>query len=353
MRKDRNINLDIIRCIAVISVIAVHFFKNIDFYEEVVIGKRMCCMLVVRNLLMICVPLFIILTGYLMCKKELSKKYYKGIGKTIEIYVLAEICILFFKKFYLKEDVGVKSGILGILGVTTADYSWYVEMYIGLFILIPFLNVLYAGLKLRKEKVVLIFTFLLCTTIPSLFNIFGWSVFPDWWIKIYPFTYYFIGAYIREYPPKMGIFKNAIILILTAFGFGVFGVYRSYGDIPEWAAYNDWGGVPNVVNSILVVMLILQIKTEKIPRWIRMIIMKISELSFGIYLLSYILDVLVYAKLRSYVPEIAMRMEWIIVTVPLVFIGSTILSQVLHWIVDIRKRSIGYVRLNVLKKGKI
>lgn len=33
---------------------------------------------------MVCVPLFIMLTGYLMCQKELNKKYYKGIIKTLQ-----------------------------------------------------------------------------------------------------------------------------------------------------------------------------------------------------------------------------------------------------------------------------
>ena len=73
MMKKRNINLDIIRSIAVFSVLSVHFFLNNGFYTEIIKGKRMLVMFTMRKAFMICVPLFAILTGYLMNKKILSK----------------------------------------------------------------------------------------------------------------------------------------------------------------------------------------------------------------------------------------------------------------------------------------
>ena len=81
MQKERNINLDLIRTVAVISVISVHFFLNSGFYSLPLLGKTMYISTVFRTLFMICVPLFLLLTGYLMNKKELSKKYYGGIKK--------------------------------------------------------------------------------------------------------------------------------------------------------------------------------------------------------------------------------------------------------------------------------
>ena len=39
--KKRNINLDMIRVIAVFSVLSVHFFLHNGFYEEIVVGKRL------------------------------------------------------------------------------------------------------------------------------------------------------------------------------------------------------------------------------------------------------------------------------------------------------------------------
>lgn len=70
LHKKRNINIDLIRCCAIFAVISVHFFRNNGFYTEPVIGWRMYLMVFMRTTFMICVPLFLLITGYLMNRKE-------------------------------------------------------------------------------------------------------------------------------------------------------------------------------------------------------------------------------------------------------------------------------------------
>ena len=54
----------------------------------------MLAMTIMREFFMICVPLFITLSGYLLCKKELSVKYYSRIWGILITYVLASLlCI--------------------------------------------------------------------------------------------------------------------------------------------------------------------------------------------------------------------------------------------------------------------
>ena len=78
MKKEREINLDIIRCLAVIGVLGVHFFLNTSYYQTPITNKRMVFMTGIRTILMCCVPLFLLHTGYLMSrKKEISIHYYK------------------------------------------------------------------------------------------------------------------------------------------------------------------------------------------------------------------------------------------------------------------------------------
>ena len=72
----RNLNADLIRCVAVFSVISVHFLLNGGFYKQEVCGIPMLVMCMYRSFFMTCVPLFLILTGYLMGRKKLSKGYY-------------------------------------------------------------------------------------------------------------------------------------------------------------------------------------------------------------------------------------------------------------------------------------
>jgi surface polysaccharide O-acyltransferase-like enzyme len=85
--KQRNVNLDIIRCVAVLFVLSVHALSDLGFYDFTCTGKRMLVLCMLRVIFMSCVPLFMMLTGYLMNQKTLSLKYYKGIN---EYYGAAE-----------------------------------------------------------------------------------------------------------------------------------------------------------------------------------------------------------------------------------------------------------------------
>ena len=40
-----------------------------------------------------------------------------------------------------------------------------------------------------------------------------YNLIPDWWINIYPLTYYFIGCYLKEYQIKMKKHNNKYIRI--------------------------------------------------------------------------------------------------------------------------------------------
>ena len=59
--------------------------------------------------------------------------------------------------------------ILSILDFSADSYAWYIEMYIGLFLIIPFLNILWNNLNDVGRKW-LIITLLGLTALPSLLN---------------------------------------------------------------------------------------------------------------------------------------------------------------------------------------
>ena len=217
----------------------------------------MYIMTLMRTAFMVCVPLFLLLTGYLMNKKELSKKYYLGIIKTLAIYLLASIACLIFRKFYMVSkfqmtDYSFKESIFKILDFSAAPYSWYVSMYVGLFLVIPFLNLIYKGLKSKKQKIILICTLVFLVAAPTLFNIFdfitpGWwtqpklsnkynKLIPDWWGSIYPIMYYFIGAFLSEFKPKIKKSYNILFFLYAVVIFGSFNYYRSTGATFVWRA---------------------------------------------------------------------------------------------------------------------
>lgn len=344
--QSRNASMDIIRIVAAFTVLSVHFFLHNGFYGNIVQGVPMYIMVLMRTLFSVCVPLFMILTGYLMSHKTLSRKYYSGISKTLIVFVLATLACMIFKAVHDNEPLSLKSFILGTLDFTGANYSWYIEMYIGLFLLVPFLNLAYNKLKNKRQKQVLVLTLVFLTIIPTLFNIFNfdnpawWSdpkssdtfakLVPSWWMGFYPIAYYFTGCYIREYGIKLKTRSMLVLFLLAILIFGTFNFYRSYGTTFKSGIYVYWYGFEPYILSVLLFVLLSRIKTDNMNEKVKFVLWKVSDLALGIYLISYIFDMLVYPVLNEKITTMTDRLPFYFVTVPIVFICSMLASAVMN-----------------------
>ncbi len=261
-RSKRDIGLDLTRIIAFIQVPCIHFLFKIKYYNQAIIGERMYLMTFIRVMFMTCVPLFLLLTGYLSSEKKVEiapkplLKYYSRLVPILLTYVITAVIIIVYGIFVNGETETLGSVIRNVLDFR--KYSWYIEMYIGLALMIPFLNLLWIGIGSRKGQLSLVTVMIALTVLPSVFNIYDFKtpgalirpwlaesftqIVPDWWKNIYPVTYYFIGAYIRRNvdmkklrtPALFAAYLAAILLS------GIFNVWKTatvkfkYG---EWCDY--------------------------------------------------------------------------------------------------------------------
>lgn len=350
-----DVNLDLIRIIAVFLVISVHFLLNNGFYQQKVLGNEMFLMTLMRTLFMTCVPLFLLLTGYLMSPKTyfpIKYNYFFHITKVFGIYVITTILILLFQKYYLHKPMSFANLLLNITGYQ--QYSWYVNMYIGLALLVPYLNIIWHNLGNQKNEVVLLGIMMLLTTVPTITNIFDFSMvhkglsamkrtnqlFPNWWVSLYPLTYYFIGAYLQKYhiENKFSTRRLLLCLVLCVCLFGTFNYYRSYGNIFVWGIWNRWGSFQNTIDSVLLFLLLKKVSLNNLSSTLKLVIHKIADLTFGIYLSSWILDQLVYKYLNSRIPAMQDRVFYYIPVVFCVFIGASIISYVVSIIYKLLAR---------------
>lgn len=342
--KERNINGDLIRCVAVISVVCVHFFLNTGFYAQSVVGGKMFLMCILRTAFMVCVPLFLLLSGYFMGQKTLSKEYYKGIAKVIGIYFFSGVACVIYKVAFVGSKISFADFVFQTLSFKAANYGWYVNMYIGLFLIIPFLNLAYNSLKSKKQKQVLVLTCLLLTCLPTVFNIFnfqipGWwqnpssssattALVPDWWSGFYPITYYYIGVYLKEFGLKISKTANLILYLVCVVGFGAFNYLMSDSSKFAWGKYNNWGGFENVILSVLVFVFITRLNLEKLPKPLKRCVGIIAKYSLATYLVSYIFDNLFYTELNKKVEKVTDKIAYFPLIVPLVFVCSLLLGIV-------------------------
>ncbi len=371
--ESRNASLDIVRIVAVFLVNSVHFFLYNGFYSETVQGIPMYIMSIMRTFFTTCVPLFMILTGYLMCRKTLNKGYYKGIRKTLIIYGIATLACMLYKTFALGEEFTLGKVVLDFLSFKGATYSWYIEMYIGLFLIAPFLNLIYNNLKTQRQKQILVFTFFAVTILPTIFNIHiftnpqWWAnptisedynkLMPSWWGMTYPVAYYFVGAYLREFGMKIKTRTLLIGFLITLVVFSTYNFYRNYGSTFKYGNLINWGCFETYVLTCGLFVLLTRIPTVNMNAKVKWCLWKVSDLALGIYLISYIFDHIIYYNyLNKYILTLNEKLPYYFVVVPIVFVLSAIASGLMNvvasYVVKAYEAIVSFVKSQRMREDK-
>lgn len=336
----RNPAADLLRIFAFFCVVSVHFFLHSGFYSRTVVGKRMFVLILARSFFVICVPLFMTLSGYLLRRKKPEIGYYKKIGKILVTYLLASLLCLLYSAVFGVKTFTVTDVIVKILNYTAAPYAWYIEMYLGFFLLIPFFNILYGALPSQKSKLWLILTFVILTALPPMVNIYDLSTFdpsspvlhqliPDSWQGLYPITYYFIGCYLSEYGLKIKKWHNLLLIFFVTLASGGFCYWRSYRTTFVSGPWCDYSSLFNMVLTTLVFALFLNTNFEKIPAGLAKFLQKISGLCLCGYLVSWVFDNELYPLLAKRLSLAPNGFVYYFVMVPLVFVLSLVTSYFL------------------------
>lgn len=296
--KERKLNIDILKCIAIVFVVAVHFFLHTNYYGRSYSFKSIFLSSFIWMILMTCVPLFIMTTGYLMKDKTYSKTYFIKLLPVLGIYCLAASIYTFFDVRVINIDYFGK--LLENI-FSFSHYAWYVNMYIGLYLMIPFLNAGVKSFNNRRSQAISLGVLVLLTVVPatlSLFNNNGQNhiilshLIPDYWKGLWPITYYLVGAYIASFKKKSNI-KELILVIIILDVLSVLGLSA----ISESSFGIEYGVLPVFLLSSLIFYSVIQLKVVIKNEWLQRVILFISKNTLPIYLLSVIGDSYWYPKM--------------------------------------------------------
>ena len=318
----RTASLDIARLSALFCVISLHFFLYNGFYGEPCTGWKMYLLTLLRCSFMVCIPLFLLLTGYLLGGRRFTKKHYRGIDKTLGVYLLCAVICVAMKKYYFEMPEVTWFNVFDFTGCT---YGWYVEMYLGLYLMIPLLNLIWEGLPEKRQRQALVLGSVAVTLLPSVVNVFDWTtpgaladpslaqryyqLIPRYWTSLYPITYYFIGRYLRDYPVKMKKSVNAAAFALSLVLFGSFAFYQSGTGVFSSGTWQNWESLLLLPCGVLLFVFFLNLDTSGWRKTPRTLLAVASEVSFGAYLLSCLFDLIFYDWLLRTPPNIFARMR--------------------------------------------
>lgn len=339
----RNINIDIIKVISLLLVIGVHFFLYTKYYS-ITYSITNSIFIAIRNICMACVPLFIIVTGYLNRNKVWSKKYYLNIGRVYLLYSLAMFILTLVDSKYVINTTLFKTALINILNYKY--YGWYITMYVGLMLLAPIINLAFKSMDEATRKYAII-NIILAISIPvtlvDLFSNVRYSILahilPNWWYYTWPLMYYMIGvAFSYSKNVLNDFFSNSKILFWITL-------------IISTLAYNF---LDIHLESVLHVNIFIVIITTYIFSWLLNLDINInSKLRTGIifvsnntllaYLLSYIVDNITYPFVNQ-ITNMNIRFSLFPVVVVLNFILTIFLVIIVRIILSVLSKSIKLVR---------
>lgn len=315
----RQTGLDLVRFFAILFVIGAHYFLNTNYNSSNYYGFDMFTLCAWQTLTLINVPLFLTLTGYLNLNKKISRRYYRGGLRVVLTYLIIAIITIFFRIFILGEEMTSTQWILKITDFSVIPYGWYIEMWIGLFLLTPFLNVLWHNFTSRSIHRLLIFTLYLLTALPDFFNRYGVKLVPGYWESLYPITFFYIGAYIKTYQPRINKRKLWVGIIGLCMINPVLNLLMANGR-PTLHLVGDGNGIIGMPLAAMFFMAIYDVKIT-IP-FMQKLLKRISLLSLDMYLLSWMFDRMVYPELTA---ALGLEGNWLLiwlVCIPAVFILS-------------------------------
>lgn len=282
------------------------------------------------------VPLFLLMTGYLNHRKTvLDKRYLRGMMKVVTAYLFFSLMTYVFRTCWMHEDIGVVGGIWKTLDFSLIPYGWYIEMWIGLYLMTPFLNLGYQAIGSRGQKKALIVVLYLMTALPDLFNRYGFHLVPGYWACIYPVMFFVIGRYVREYQPEVAGWKLWMAALLPCLVNPLFGELVVRGR-PLLQIAGGSSGVFGTVQAVAVFLLLYRRDVRNgVAKWA---FGMLALLSLDIYLACYMADQLVYPFFHSRYYESQQQFgAWFFVVVPLVLVLSAVMAQVKEWIFKIAK----------------
>lgn len=339
----RNINIDIIKVVSLLLVIGVHFFLYTEYYSiNYTITNSI--FIVLRNICMACVPLFIIVTGYLNRNKVWSKKYYLNIGRVYLLYSLAMFILTLVDNKYVINTTLFKTALINILNYKY--YGWYITMYVGLMLLTPIINLAFKNIdeSMRKYAVInIILAISIPVTLVDLFSNVRYSILahilPNWWYYTWPLMYYIIGvAFAYNKNAIKDFFKKTRLLFLLTLIISTL-LYYVLNIHWEFRAHVNIF-IVIITTCIFSWLLNLDINVNS---KLRTAIIFVSNNTLLAYLLSYIVDNITYPFVNQ-ITNMNMRFSMFPIVVILNFILTILLVIIVRIILSILKKSIKMVK---------
>jgi surface polysaccharide O-acyltransferase-like enzyme len=295
------IHLELLRIIAAFLVIFNHTGNRgyflFSLYDTSTIQYWLYMVLSV--ICQISVPLFLMISGALLLKKDLSAKdIFKKISRML--IVLLVFTVIYYVRLHIlkySSEFSVKDFFLRLYKGDIIVPFWYLYAYIAFLLTFPFLRNLVKNLPESAYQYLIILSIIFISILPSLeyrftlneitLNKYGNPT----WIFVNIFIFPLIGYYLENIVDVAKLDKKNILVFIFAIIFGIFSTcymtnlkHRITGICNEVETQDFMKNYVLIIAIPIYIFTKYFISTQKIPNIISKIIISLGNCSFGIYL---------------------------------------------------------------------
>lgn len=193
MRK-RMSNMELLRDVSMLMIVLLHLMSKTSAVADIEPDRPIYY--VAWVLMAVCgmgTNLFVLISGYFA--KESKFKLEKLLHLYVQVLFYSVTVAVLMKLLH----VDLTSSLLAVvLPVTNREY-WFATVYIGLYCLMPYLNIILEHADKKKLEQLLIVSGILFSVIPTLFHATGWLGEEGAFSIVWFCFLYLLGAYIRQY----------------------------------------------------------------------------------------------------------------------------------------------------------
>jgi len=341
---------DVIRVVAIFAVVGIHTLTPIYARPDFFGGKFWWVCFLLNCLFRVSVPLFIMLSGYLVLPKIISlkdhlRKTLTRIGVPLLSFYLLTHLVAFISA-QLRHEFYDPWTLLHNLNKNTYTYLYFLVVLFFLYLLTPFFQLLFQAKNKQLQTYVIIFFFInaALSTLARYVSLRTGDVFHTYTLWIVWVGYYLYGYFVRQQQDehtfilkKEWLWLAAGYLVTVIFGYlslswhiqGNNLFYIGGQTYPE-----EYLSLSVIAMSIATFRLMISMKLP-IFFWrvkVVSVLQTLAQLSFGIYLVHpIVMDVLnKFCGVTADSPFMPNLISYVIVNAALTFGLSIVIAAVLY-----------------------
>ena len=288
MNSKKNLQFEYIRAFSVMAVIIIHtFYSALLKYGSMASIQGQVLYKIIMNMMWWAVPSFLMMSGSLLLdvKKliSLKKLYGKYISRMLIVLFTFGVAFSWLEIVFDEKIVSILQiphALLSVLSGNTWAHMWYIYCLIGLYVFLPMYKII-VDIASDEQLEYILFVLFVFESVFVLTKMFGIDLgFSCHVNTIYPFWFLMGGAWNRGMF-KRGFKLNLLVFVISSAVLIISSVLWTTVNLPIGCLF----GYDSPIVVAQSVALFSMFNALKIGPRLSVILLKIADKSFGIYLI--------------------------------------------------------------------